>query len=94
MQVALIERVEIYLNQNAKGLTLTYFLLNNESSFVHNTVYKQLMWFYFIYFFFWPYLWHMEVPGLGVELELQLPAYATATAMLNPSHICDLPRSL
>jgi len=23
---------------------------------------------------------HMEVPGLGVQLELQLPAYATATA--------------
>ena len=23
--------------------------------------------------------WHMEVPRLGVELELQLPAYATTT---------------
>ena len=27
------------------------------------------------------HLWHMEDPRLGVELELQLPAYATATAM-------------
>ena len=26
-------------------------------------------------------LWLMEVPSLGVELELQLPAYTTATAM-------------
>ena len=26
----------------------------------------------FFVFFLWPYLWHMEVPGLGVELELQL----------------------
>ena len=29
----------------------------------------------------------------GVELEPQLPAYATATAMCNPSLICDLHRS-
>ena len=34
----------------------------------------------------------MNVPGLGVELELQLPAYATATP--DPSLICDLHCSL
>ena len=32
----------------------------------------------------------MEVPRLGVELELQLPAYATATAMGNPRCVCRL----
>ena len=32
----------------------------------------------------------MAVPRLGVELELQLPAYSTATAMRGPSHVCDL----
>ena len=32
----------------------------------------------------------MEVPRLGVELELQLLAYATATAMPGLSHICTL----
>ena len=32
----------------------------------------------------------MEVPRLGVELELQLLAYTTATAMWDPSCICDL----
>ena len=34
----------------------------------------------------------MEVPRLGVKLELQLLACvtATATAMPDPSHICDL----
>ena len=37
-----------------------------------------------------PRLWHMEVPRLGVELELQLPTYATATAMPDPSGVCDL----
>ena len=31
----------------------------------------------------------MESPGLGVESELQLPAYAAATAGLDPSCICD-----
>ena len=33
-------------------------------------------------------------PGSGVELELQLPAYTTATAMWELSHICDLRHSL
>ena len=34
----------------------------------------------------------MEIPRLGVELELQLPAYTTATAttMQDPSCVCDL----
>ena len=34
--------------------------------------------------------WHMEVPRLGVKPELQLPAYTTATATLDPNHACDL----
>ena len=48
----------------------------------------------FFFFFLQPHLQHMDVPRLGVELELQLQAYATATAMLDPSHICDLSLSL
>ena len=32
----------------------------------------------------------MEVPRLGVESELQLPAYATVTETPDPSHMCDL----
>ena len=36
-------------------------------------------------FFYWLHLWHMEVPRLGVEVELQPPATATQ----DPSHICD-----
>ena len=35
----------------------------------------------------------MEVPRLGVKSELQLPAYTTATATPDPSHICDLHHS-
>ena len=32
----------------------------------------------------------MEVPRLGVKLELQLPAYTTVTAVGDLSHIYDL----
>jgi len=37
---------------------------------------------------------HMEFPGLGVKSELQLQVYATATAMQDLSHICNLHLSL
>ena len=40
--------------------------------------------------FLGPHLWHMEVPRLGVESELQLLAYTTATAMRDLSLVCDL----
>ena len=36
---------------------------------------------------------HMEVPRLGVKLELQLLAYAIATATQDLSLICDLHHS-
>ena len=49
----------------------------------------------FIFFaFLGPHPWHMEVPRQGVELELQLPAYTTATATQDPSCICNLHHSL
>ena len=35
----------------------------------------------------------MEVPRLGVELEQYLPAYTIASAMPDPSHVCDLHHS-
>ena len=43
----------------------------------------------FFFFLIGPHLWHMEVPRLGVKLELQLPDYTTATATPDLSHICD-----
>ena len=36
------------------------------------------------------HLWHMEAPKLGIKSELQLPVYATATAMPDLSLIRDL----
>ena len=51
--------------------------------------------FLFLNFFYFlgPHPWHVDVPKLGVESELQLPAYATATATSDPSHVCDLHHS-
>ena len=48
-----------------------------------------------MYFFVFegPHPWHMEVPRLLVELELQLVAYATATATWDPSCVCALHHS-
>ena len=41
----------------------------------------------FSFFFFFL---HLEAPRLGVESELQLQVYTTATAMQVPSQVCDL----
>ena len=50
--------------------------------------------FFFFFFFFFcflgPHPQHMEIPRLGVKLELQPQAYTTATATWDPSHICNL----
>ena len=43
--------------------------------------------------FLGPHLWHLEALRLGVESELLLPAYTTATATRDLNHICDLPHS-
>ena len=44
----------------------------------------------YIFCFLGPHLWHREVPRLRVEWELQLPAYAAATAMQDLRRVCDL----
>ena len=49
---------------------------------------------FFFFFFEWLHLQQMEVLGLGVKWELQLPAYTTALATWDPSHISDLLRRL
>ena len=47
----------------------------------------------FVFFFLGPHSQHREIPRLRVQSELQLPAYTTATAMQDPSHVCDLHHS-
>ena len=51
------------------------------------------IYYLFILLFLGLHPWHMEVPRLGVLWELQLSAYATATAMQNPSLFCNLHHS-
>ena len=43
--------------------------------------------------FLGPHLWHVEVSRLGVQSELQLPAYTPATATRDPSGVCHLHHS-
>ena len=47
----------------------------------------------YVCIFLGPQVQHMEVPRLGVKLELQLLAYAIATATQDLSLICDLHHS-
>ena len=49
--------------------------------------------FLFLFCFSWPHPQHMKVPRLGVEWELQLLTYATATATPDPRLICNLHHS-
>ena len=44
--------------------------------------------------FLGPHPWHIEVPRLGAESELQLLADTTATATWDPSCVCNLHHSL
>ena len=53
----------------------------------------ELYTFFFFLLFLGPHTWHLKFPRLGVESELQLPAYTTATAMQDLSHVCDLQHS-
>ena len=52
------------------------------------------IFYFFIFCLLGSHPGHMDVPGLGVKLELQLPAYTTATTMLDLSRVCDLHHSL
>ena len=46
-----------------------------------------------LFIFLGPHPWHVEVPRLGVELELQLLAYTTPTASRDLSLVCNLHHS-
>ena len=37
--------------------------------------------------------WHMDIPRIGMELELHLTTYTTAPAMPDPTCVCDLHHS-
>ena len=69
------------------------FVRSSQIFCVNSSTYSCIYTFFF-FFVFLPILGqllrHMEVPRLGVESELWMPAYARATATQDPSHICKL----
>ena len=87
---------------SAKG-TYYFFLNHSLPGRLHNITYIELTFLSCIYFFsfflsfFFFFLGlhqrHVEVLRLGVQSEPQLLAYATATAMPDLSHVCDLHHS-
>ena len=55
------------------------------SEWKSETIYLKVYYFFNLFFLLLrPHVGHMEVPRLEVESELQLPAYATATATQEP----------
>ena len=61
-----------------------------KSVIAYASLFSEFLLLLLVVFFLESNLQHMEVPRLGVKSELQLPAYATATATLDPSHFYDL----
>ena len=55
-----------------------------KKKFVYRTFLFLFFFFFLLFCFLGPHPRHTEVPRLGVESELQLPIYTTATAMLDP----------
>ena len=89
---------EACLQQAGLGLRAMWFVRGTflQSSSDHVTLFTCSQILLFSFFFFCllgPHPRHRELPRLGVYLELQLPAYATATATPDPSRICHLHHS-
>ena len=87
-----------FINWSLYLLTTTHLTHGNYHSVL--CIYESLLilfcflFFIFIFILFLSFQccnpWRSEVLRLGVELELQLPAYTIVTAMPDPSCICDL----
>ena len=62
--------------------------------YIHTYIYIHIYIYVYIcifcFFFLRLHPWHMQVPRLGVKLELQLLAYITAIATWDLSPVCDL----
>ena len=57
------------------------------------TAFLKYFFSFFFFVFLGPHPWHMEVPRLGAESELQLLANTTATETWDLSLICNLQHS-
>ena len=83
----------------APVLTLLQFFWNKEryagpgSAVARLSLARTSLMSQYIFLFLGLHLWHMEVPRLVAELELQLQAYTTATAVWDMSCVCNLHHS-
>ena len=84
------------------SLSFNWFIFNLTDSFLSNTQYTYestedssflLQCFCLCFCLLGPHPWNMEFLKLGVKSELQLPAYAAATASSYQSCICNLHHS-
>ena len=65
-----------------------YYTINSVSD--PKQISKILVFCFCLFFLGGLHLWDIEVPRLGVKLELQVPAYTTVTAMPDLSCVYDL----
>ena len=92
-QISFILRPYNHFLKKSSNYSLLLFTISRRSGNI--TFYDHFFFFSFLFFFFSLHflgqqLQHMEVLRLGVKSELQLLAYATATATPDPSHLYDL----
>ena len=80
------EEHEAAIRQTRQGLVLPVSKRKGRATSVYLFSFFLLLFFFFLSFIFLGlHLRHMEVPRLGVQSELQLPAYTTVTATPDPS---------
>ena len=82
---------KLYLQQQAAGWIWSLGLSLLTPDLIIDII--DVNFYVYVFVFLGLYLQHMDLPRLGVEWELQLPAYAIATAMQDPSHVCNLHHS-
>ena len=73
-------------------MVIQYSLLYLKLAQIGNSLILFILFYFVFLLFLWAAPRHMEVPRLGVESELQPPAYTRATAMRDPSHVGSEPR--
>ena len=84
-------QIDVAYGKNSIMLSLLHMVTLNKYLLIAVDEPVELIFTFF--FFLGLHPWHMEVPWLGIKLELQLPAYATVTATLDPSQTCNLQHS-
>ena len=84
---------QVGVTMNSNYMDSEVMTCNSNFSLCQFNFFIILFILFFCYSFFFPqgpHLWHMEVPRLGVQSELQLLAYTRATTAQDLSHVCNL----